>query len=364
MTHPGNGQEQARWAAEVLRRASAVLHGRMVGVWEVSPENSLVPVITNVTEALAWDATPEVKEALRHMAMPAGPGSRWVAGRVSGAEHWCVAPVRDRVPAPPPYSQERRSRERLALELAGLCLGLSSHGAQEPGSPAAAPDLFQRFTEQLGAFAQEIGTPLAAARQAVARSGAVLSGTAQPELASRDKLVADLRVAARALEQAVALVKTVQERARAVVASSGSFDLVQVAWACVDTERAQAALRGAAVELKTLAYAVTIPGNADDLRSVLAAAIHAAVDNLQGRVGTVRVSVENIGPIVMLAVRAPGPEGLEAYVAAIATAKRTVEQTFGGTLTVTAQPGEGITCAISIPVPSHRFRDPALWWER
>ncbi|HVO36308.1 MAG TPA: hypothetical protein VMT21_12120 [Gemmatimonadales bacterium] len=364
MTHPRNGQEQARWAAEVLRRASAVLHGRMVGVWEVSPENSLVPLVTNVTEALAWDATPEVKEALRHLAMPAGPGSRWVAGRVSGPEQWCVAPVRDRVPAPPPYSQERRSRERLALELAGLCLGLSSHEASDTSVEAAPADLFQRFTEQLGAFAQEIGAPLAAARQAVGRSGAALSGSAAPELASRDKLVEDLRVASRALEQAVALVKTVQDRARAVVASGGSFDVVQVVWSSVDAERAQAALRGATLELRTLAYAVSIPGNAEELRSALAAVIHAAVEGLKGRVATVRVSVESAGPVIMLAVRSPAAEGLEADVPAVTGAKRTVEETFGGTFTVTVQPAEGTTLTMAIPAPSHRFRDPALWWER
>jgi signal transduction histidine kinase len=364
MTQSGNGQEQGNWAVEVLRRASAVLHGRMVGVWEVSPENSLVPVIANVTDSLAWDATPEVKEALRHLAMPAGPGSRWVAGRVSDAHQWCVAPVRDQVPAPPPHAQERRSRERLALELAGLCLGLSSHGAGEAGAPATSPDLFQSFTEQLGAFAQEVGAPLTAARQAVARSGAVLAGTAQPEMASREKLVEDLRVAARALEQAVALVKTVQERARAVVASGGSFDVVQVVWSCVDAKRAQAGLRGATLELKTLAYAVSIPGNADDLRSVLAAAIDAAVNGLSGRVSTIRVSVENVGPVVMLSVHSPAAEGLEAHAAAVANAKATVEQTFGGTLSVTARPDEGTTLTVAIPAPSHRFRDPALWWER
>jgi signal transduction histidine kinase len=336
----------------------------MVGVWEVSPENSLIPVVTNVTEALAWDATPEVKEALRHLAMPAGPGSRWVAGRVSGAELWCVAPVRDQVPAPPPYSQERRSRERLALELAGLCLGLSSHSAAELDAQAASPDLFQRFTEQLGVFAQEIGSPLAAARQAVARSGAALSAAPQAEPPSREKLVEDLRVASRALEQSVALVKTVQERARAVVSSGGSFDVVQVVWSCVDAERAQAALRGATLELKTLAYVVSVPGNPNDLRTVLTAAINAAVDGLRGRVGTVRVSVENVGPVVMLAVRSPAAEGLEALQAAVAEARAIVERTFGGTFTVTAQPVEGTLLTVAIPVPSHRFRDPALWWER
>ena len=348
----------------MLRRASAVLHGRMVGVWEVSPENSLVPVVTNVTESLAWDATPEVKEALRHLAMPAGPGSRWVAGRVPDAHRWCVAPVRSRVPAPPPHAQERRSRERLALELAGLCLGLSSQGAAEAGERPSSPDLFQSFSEQLGAFAHEVGAPLTAARQAVARSGAVLAGTAQPELTSREKLVEDLHVASRALEQAVALVKTVQERARAVVAAGGSFDVVQVVWSCVDAERAQAALRGATLELKTLAYAVSIPGNADDLRTVFAAVIRAAVNGLGGRVGTIRVSVENVGAVVMLAVRSPSGEGVETHAAAVAGAKATVEQAFGGTLSVTARPGEGTTLTVAVPAPSHRFRDPALWWER
>ena len=364
MAHPGNGQEQTRWAAEVLRRASAVLQGRMVGVWEVSPENSLVPIITNVTEALAWDATPEVREALRHLAMPAGPGTRWVAGRVAGAEHWCVAPVRDEVPAPPPHSQERRSRERLALELAGLCLGLSSRGAEAGEAAVPSPDLFQRFTEQLGAFAQEVGTPLSAARQAVARSASALGGASAPEAVSREKLVEDLRSAARALEQAAALVKTVQERARAVVAAGGHFDVVQAVWSCVDAARAQAALRGATLELKTLAYAVSIGGNADDLKGVLTAAIHAAVDGLKGRVGTVRVSVENVGPVVMLAVHSPAAEGLEDHVAAVAGAKTVVEQSFGGTLTVAAQPGSGTTLTVAFPVPSHRFRDPSLWWER
>ena len=364
MTHPMDGTEQARWAAEVLRRASAVLHGRMVGVWEVSPENSLLPVVTNVTEALAWDATPEVKEALRHLAMPVGPGSRWVAGRVSGPGQWCVAPVRDQVPAPPPFLQERRSRERLALELAGLCLGLSSREAAGSSIQAAPPDLFQRFTEQLGAFAQEIGAPLSAARQAVARSNSALAGAAAPELASREKLVEDLRIASRALEQAVALVKTVQDRARAVVAHGGSFDVVQVVWSCVDAARAQAALRGATLELKTLAYAVSIPGNSAELAAALTATIRAAVDGLKSRVATVRVSVENVGPVIMLTVCSPSAEGIDPQAAAVADARKTVEETFGGTLTVTAQPGEGTTLTLALPAPSHRFRDPALWWER
>ena len=131
----------------------------------------------------------------------------------------------------------------------------------------------------------------------------------------------------------------------------------------VDAARAQAALRGATLELKTLAYAVSVPGNSAELAAALTATIRAAVDGLKGRVGTVRVSVENVGPVIMLAVRSPSAEGLDAHVAAVADARKTLEETFGGTLTVTAQPGDGTTLTMAIPAPSHRFRDPALWWE-
>ena len=37
---------------------------------------------------------------------------------------WCIAPVRSDIPAPPPGGIERRRKERMALELAGICLGL------------------------------------------------------------------------------------------------------------------------------------------------------------------------------------------------------------------------------------------------
>jgi len=363
MTQPVEGQDQERWAAEVLRRASAVLQGRMVGVWEVSPDSALIPVVTNVTEPLAWDATPEVKDALRHIAMPAGPGTRWVAGRLSGSAHWCVAPVRDRVPAPPPHAVERRSRERLALELAGMCLGLS--GRTATASPSAAvPDLFQRFTEQLGTFAQEIAAPLTAARQAVARGATAVAGASALEPVPVQRLAEELRAAAQSLEQAVALVKTVQQRAQAVVAKGGGCDVVQVLWSCVDAARAQAALRGATLELKTLAYAVSVPGSADELRAILGGAIEAAVEGLRGRVGTVRVSVENVGSVVVVAVRSPAADGLDPHAPAVTAARKAVEESFGGTLTVAAQPSEGATLTVAIPAASHRFRDPALWWEQ
>ncbi len=355
------GEQQARWRTEVLRRASAALNGRMVGEWELGAEDALVPVAYTTSETQAREATPDVREALRHLAMPVRAGSRWVAGRLGEGALWCVAPVRDRAPDPPPFGRERRSRERLALELAGLCLGLSE---RQSGPPAEEPDLLERFTEQLGTFAQEVATPIAAARSAVARAGAMLGGEARQDPAGRVKAFEDLRSASTALEEAAALVKTVQERARAVLARGEQFDLVGVVWSAVDAERAQAALRGATLELKTLAYVVPIPGRADQLREAVATAIKAAVQALAGRVGTVLVSLENVGPVVRLAIHTPGTAGLNPSEGPLATLRQTVERAFGGTFTVTGSAAEGTLLAITVPVSSHRFRDPGLWWER
>ncbi len=364
MTQPGGGEQRTRWTAEVLWRASAVLHGRMVGVGEVSRGDSLVPVASNGSEEQARDATAQVQAAIQRISMPAPPGTRWVAGRTSQNGNWTVAPVRDRVPDPPPNALERRSRERLALELAGLCLGLSGHLAGGEGAGAAEPTLYQRFTEQIGSFAQDIAGPVAAARTAVARGNAMLTGAEQPGTATREQLLEELRAAARALEQAVSLVRTVQDRARAVVAEGGHFDVVQVVWSCVDGERAQAALRGATLELKTLAYVIPVPGSAEELRKVVGAVLRGAIATLQGRVGTVTVLLENVGPVVRLTVRSPGLRSPEPETAALAAARRSVEDGFGGTLTSTSVTGEGTTLTVALPVPSHRFRDPALWWER
>ena len=170
MTEAGTFEQLSRWTEEVLRRTSAVMGGRTVGVWEVAGSGGLVPLAANIPEARAWDVTAEVGHAIKQMSMPAPPGSRWVAGLLNDGARWCVAPVRDQVPAPPPGAQERRSRERLALELAGMCLGLSRQAASGTGSP----DLFERFMSQLGSFSQDIAGPLAVARTAVVRTTTAL----------------------------------------------------------------------------------------------------------------------------------------------------------------------------------------------
>jgi len=69
--------------------------------------------------------------------------------------------------------------------------------------------------------------------------------------------------------------------------------------------------------------------------------------------------------VVRLAVHAPGAAIADGE-PAVAEIRRAVETEFGGTLAVESDAGAGggATLTMALPVPSHRFRDPALWWER
>src|SRR2546426_1281648 len=109
---------------EVLRAASVALQGRAVTLWEVSSRAEVIPVMTSAASAQSPDTRLDLDSTLHHWGAPIIQGSRWVGCRLDDAGPWCVAPVRRQPAAPPPDGVERRSRERITLELAGLCLGL------------------------------------------------------------------------------------------------------------------------------------------------------------------------------------------------------------------------------------------------
>jgi hypothetical protein len=116
------GQRIEFWRVEVLRRAEQTLQGRIVGLWEVKGD-SVVPIRVGRERPLPTTARDEVNRAIRAWKLKIVPGTRWLAARLDMGR-WCVAPVRSDIPAPPPGGVERRRKERMALELAGLCLGL------------------------------------------------------------------------------------------------------------------------------------------------------------------------------------------------------------------------------------------------
>src|SRR5947199_315927 len=136
-------------SAASLGQTSAVI-GQPVTLWEVTGEHEAVPRATSDqsrTPRLDLEAT------LRRWNIPVPIGSRWVAAPGATSDAWVIAPVRSRPPAPPPQGRERRSKERLALELAGLALGLID-----------APASHQTAALPPGILAHEASNPLTAAR--------------------------------------------------------------------------------------------------------------------------------------------------------------------------------------------------------
>ena len=121
------------WREEVLRRAEQALQGRLVGLWQYAEGGDLVPLAVGMKRQLPPTAAGEITRALKGWHVPIDPNSRWLAARLDMGR-WCIAPVRADVPAPPPHGVERRKKERMTLELAGLCLGLIEERFAEPPS--------------------------------------------------------------------------------------------------------------------------------------------------------------------------------------------------------------------------------------
>ena len=107
---------------ELLNQLSTALRGRTVALWRVA-QGGLA-----LTEAVSRRPPPadavefDVAGELRRWGRLAQPRSLWIGCRID-ADRWHVAAVRNDPPAPPPSGLERRSPERLVVELGGLCLG-------------------------------------------------------------------------------------------------------------------------------------------------------------------------------------------------------------------------------------------------
>src|SRR2546423_14039096 len=151
---------------EVLRQASVALAGRTVALWEVSHSAEVVPVLASAAAPRPSDTRLDLESTLHRWSAPIIQGSRWVGCRLDngdGAGPWCVAPVRQQPPAPPPDGVERRSRERMTLELAGLCLGLLDHPVPTTRPRRTEPDALFELARQPSVIAHEVANPLTAA---------------------------------------------------------------------------------------------------------------------------------------------------------------------------------------------------------
>src|SRR5213079_1632326 len=160
-TVPDPSPERRR---EVLRQASVALQGRVVTLWEVSSRAEVIPVQTSATTPEYRDTRLDLDSTLQGWSAPIIQGSRWVGCRLDDAGGWCIAPVRNQPPAPPPGGVERRSRERMTLELAGLCLGLVDQTPRMTARPRTPEsDVLAELVRQPSVNAHEVANPLTAA---------------------------------------------------------------------------------------------------------------------------------------------------------------------------------------------------------
>src|SRR6266576_1459968 len=313
---------------EILRQASVALGGRPVTVWEVSaraelePEASSEPAPTHHTTKLDVDAT------LRRWNIAIVQGSRWVGCRGAADGLWVVAPVRARPPAPPPDGRERRSRERLTLELAGLWLAMESLG---------------RWTE------------VAAGR--------------------RLELLDELGQVVEDIDRSASFLRAVKDRARGALARSERFDAVRVVRSCCTLESRVLKEKKIPLEFDSTLDVVYLNGDPNALYDLLVNLIRNAADASAARPAPIRVGLTQVGNAVRLSVRDEGagirPQDLdrifepgfttkpfgEGSGMGLVVVQSVVRNMFAGSVAVDSTVGTGTTVTVTLPIPAQRVVD-------
>jgi len=105
----------------ILRQASDALRGRFVTLWRVGRELAVAEGASQV-ELPRHVLELDVPATLRMWGRAVVEGSLWLLCPLNPSR-WDVAPVRSEVPPPSPTGVERRSPERLVLEVTGVVLG-------------------------------------------------------------------------------------------------------------------------------------------------------------------------------------------------------------------------------------------------
>jgi signal transduction histidine kinase len=360
---------------EVLRQAGIALDGRLVTLWEISPTAAAVPVLSGVPNPNASDVELDLETTLRRWGAPIVQKTRWVGCRLLEGGLWVVAPVRSRPAAPPPSGLERRSRERLVLELAGLSLGAiaaAEDGARRRLGPA---DALWELARQPSVIAHEVGNPLAVALGNLDLGLDAIRSAAPTELDARFRaaLLEDLANVAEGIEQAAEYLRSIQDRPFGAAGRMARFDVAPVLRSCVTLERPLARRHGVVLQSQTSVDSLYLYGDSGALYQVLTNLIRNAVDAAQQK-SAVLISLERIGDILSLAVRDAGqgigPEHLPRIFdrgfttkppgkgsgIGLAVVKEITESMFGGTVRVESRVGTGTTFTLLLPIPPQRNR--------
>jgi signal transduction histidine kinase len=357
--------------SEVLRQASIALQGRAVTLWEVSSRAEVSPVLTSAAHATPQDTALDLDRTLHHWGTSIIQGSRWVGCRLNGDGPWCVAPVRKQPAAPPPGGVERRSRERITLELAGLCLGLVDQ------APAARPrltepDALAELVRQPSVIAHEVANPLTAALAGLDLSVELVRSADGLEPAFRAELLEELAGVADGMDQAIAFLRSIQDRARGGLARSERFDAAQVVRSCVALERPLARRHGIALQGIIAVSDVFLQGDPNALYQVLTNLIRNAVSASQERKSPVVVTLGQVADTLRLAVKDDGVGIAAEHVERIfepgfttqefgsgsgtglTVVRQITEEMFAGRIEIESAPNRGATFKVTLPIPPQR----------
>ena len=361
-------------AREVLRQAGIALEGRIVTLWEISATTAAVPLLSSVPNPQASDVALDLESTLRRWGAPIVQKTRWVGCRLSEGGVWIVAPVRSRPAAPPPTGVERRSRERLVLELAGLSLGAIAAAADGARRRVAPAEALWELARQPSVIAHEVGNPLAVALGNLDLGIDAIRSATPGELdpAFRTALLGDLAHVSEGIEQAAEYLRSIQDRPFGAAGRMARFDVAPVIRSCVTLERPLARKHGATLKWQTSVESLYLYGDSGSLYQVLTNLIRNAVDASQDPKSAVLISLDRVGDNLVLAIRDAGqgiaPEHLPRIFdrgfttkppgkgsgIGLAVVKEITEAMFGGTIQVESRVGSGTTFTLTLPIPPQR----------
>src|SRR6266566_5376017 len=282
---------------EVLRQAGIALGGRIVTLWEISPTMTAVPVLSGVPNPNPGDVELDLETTLRRWGAPIVQKTRWVGCRLVAGGPWVVAPVRSRPAAPPPSGLERRSRERLVLELAGLSLGAIAAAEEGARRRLAPTEALWELARQPSVIAHEVGNPLAVALGNLDLAVDAIRSASLAELdgALRSALLDDLAHVSEGIEQAAQYLRSIQDRPFGAAGRMARFDVAPVIRSCVTLERPLARRHGVALRWQTSVDSLYLFGDSGALYQVLTNLIRNAVDASPGEKSAVRISLDRVG---------------------------------------------------------------------
>jgi signal transduction histidine kinase len=374
MTSPeSEGDPGVARRREILRQASVALQGRVVAMWEVSARAEVLPILTSVPKPPLGATSLDLTSTLQRWSAPIIQGSRWVGCLLDDAGHWCIAPVRNQPPAPPPDGVERRSRERITLELAGLCLGLvdqTPRVAVRPRTPE--PDALAELVRQPSVIAHEVANPLTAALAGLEWCFRRVRETASLDPAFRAGLLEDLSGVGEGMEQAIAFLRSIQDRARGGLARWERFDAAQVVRSCIALERPLARKKGIALEGTVAVNGLFLQGDPNGLYQILTNLIRNAVVASQSGKTPVVVTFAQAGDALRLAVQDRGvgiaaehrdrifEPGFTTQVfgsgsgTGLTVVREITQEMFKGQVDVQSALGQGTTFTVTLPIPPQR----------